>query len=89
MRAWANPGNGLMAKDNELLEEAFVEDCELTDDKRQRRTGVIAKLVGARCEVEDVLLSAAGSTVLTVQERVNLSFLMKALDNIVQRIEEC
>ena len=39
-----------------------MEDCELTDDKRQRRTGVIAKLVGARCEVEDVLLSAGGST---------------------------
>jgi len=77
-----------MAEDN-ALEEAFVEDCELTDDKRQRRTGVIAKLVGARCEVEDVLLSAGGSTVLTVQERVNLSFLMKAIDNIVQRIEEC
>jgi len=77
-----------MAEDD-ASQENFVEDCRIADDKRQRRTSVIAKLVGARCEVEDVLLSAGGSTVLTVQERVNLSFLMKAIDNIVQRIEEC
>ncbi len=77
-----------MAEDD-ALQEAFVENCAIADDGRQRRTRVIAKLVGARCEVEDVLLSAGGSMVLTVQERVRLSFLMKVIDNIVRRIEEC
>lgn len=77
-----------MAEDD-ASQESFVEDCGIADDKRQRQTGVIAKLVGARCEVEDVLLSAGGSTVLSAQERVKLSFLMKAIDAIVQRIEEC
>jgi hypothetical protein len=77
-----------MAEDN-ALQKTFVEVCEIADDKQQRRTGVIAKLVGARCEVEDVLLSSGASTVLSAQERVRLSILMGAIDHIVRRIEEC
>jgi len=77
-----------MAEDN-ALQRTFVEDCEMADGKRQRRTVVIAKLVGARCEVEDVLLSPRGSTVLTTSERVRLSILMRTINNIVRRIEEC
>ncbi len=71
------------------LQRTFVGDYSIADEDRQRRTGVIAKLIGARCEVEDVLLSRRGSTVLSVQERVSLSFLVKAIDTIVRRIEEC
>jgi len=71
------------------LQRTFVGDYSIADEDRQRRTGVIAKLIGARCEVEDVLLSRGGSTVLSVQERVSLSFLVKAIDTIVRRIEEC
>ena len=77
-----------MAEDN-ALQKTFVEVCEIADDKQQRRTGVIAKLVGARCEVEDVLLSSGASTVLSAQERVRLSILMGAIDHIVRRIEKC
>jgi hypothetical protein len=84
----ADTGEGIMTEDNGLP-KTLVEVREIADDKQQRRTGVIAKLVGARCEVEDVLLSSGGSTILSAQERQRLSILMGAIDNIVRRIEEC
>ncbi|MGA2353632.1 MAG: hypothetical protein ABSG02_03995 [Terriglobales bacterium] len=69
--------------------QTFDEVSGAAEGKQRRRRSVIAKLVGARCEVEDVLLSPNGSTVLSASERVRLSVLMAAIDNIVQRIEEC
>jgi hypothetical protein len=69
--------------------KTFTELCGAAEGKQRRRSRVIAKLVGARCEVEDVLLSPNGTTVLSASERDRLSTLMAALDNIVQRIEEC
>jgi hypothetical protein len=69
--------------------KTFLELRGTAEGKQRRRSSVIAKLVGARCEVEDVLLSPNGSTVLSAAERVRLSILMAAIDNIVQRIEEC
>jgi hypothetical protein len=77
-----------MTEDDEL-QKTVVELCERTDGKQRRRAGVIAKLIGARCEVEDVLLSSGASTVLPTQERARLSILMKVIDNIVRRIEKC
>jgi hypothetical protein len=77
-----------MGEDNESS-KPFAELCGVVEGKQRRRRIVIAKLVGARCEVEDVLLSANGSTVLSASERVRLSTLMAAIDNIVQRIEDC
>jgi len=62
-----------------------VDDC---GPKRRPETGVIAKLVGARCEVEDVLLSSSRSAVLSEQERIRLSILMGTIDSIVRRIEQ-
>ena len=75
-----------MAEANEL-QKTGVELCERADREQRRRAGVIAKLIGARCEVEDVLLSSGASTVLSAQERTRLSILMKVIDNIVRRIE--
>ena len=79
---------GDMGEDRNPLQKLFIERCGIVDGKQRRRTSVIAKLVGARCEVEDVLLSSSGSTVLSAQERVRLSNLMGAIDNIVRRIEK-
>jgi hypothetical protein len=50
---------------------------------------VIAKLLGARCEVEDVLLSSSSAAVLSEQERVRLFTLTGTIDDIVRRIEGC
>ena len=58
------------------------------EGKERRKSRVISKLIGARCEVEDVLLSSSGSTILSLQERDRLGVLMGAIDNIVRRIEE-
>jgi hypothetical protein len=77
-----------MGEDSNPLQKLFIERCGIVEGKQRRRTSVIAKLVGARCEVEDVLLSSSGSTVLSAQERVRLSNLMGAIDNIVRRIEK-
>ncbi len=77
-----------MTEDDELQKTA-VALCEIADSKQRRRAGVIAKLIGARCEVEDVLLSSRASAVLPTQERAKLSILMKVIDNIVRRIEQC
>lgn len=73
----------------DLSSQTFDELSGAAEGKQRRRRSVIAKLIGARCEVEDVLLSPNGSTVLSASERVRLSVLMAAIDNIVQRIEEC
>jgi hypothetical protein len=77
-----------MGEDN-AIPKTFIELRGTAEGKQRTRSGVIAKLVGARCEVEDVLLSSNGSTVLSAQERVRLSLLMAAIDNIVRRIEQC
>ncbi|HKB98550.1 MAG TPA: hypothetical protein VKD23_07180 [Terriglobales bacterium] len=77
-----------MGEDNNGSEKPHTERGRV-EGKKRRRTRVIAKLVGARCEVEDVLLSSSASAVLLAQERVRLSTLMGALDNIVRRIEKC
>jgi hypothetical protein len=57
--------------------------------KERKRTKVISKLIGARSEVEDVLLCSNDSTVLSSQERLRLSILMWTIDNIVRRVEQC
>jgi hypothetical protein len=59
------------------------------EGKERRRSRVIAKLIGARCEVEDVLISSGGCSVLSSQERTRLCILMCAIDNIVRRVEQC
>ena len=75
-------------EEDHALQKPFVELSGTEESKQRRRACVIAKLVGARCEVEDVLLSSNGSAVLSAQERVRLSGLMVAIDNILRRIEE-
>jgi hypothetical protein len=73
---------GDMGEDNALPKTT-------AEGKQRRRSAVIAKLVGARSEVEDVLLSSNRSMVLLTSERVRLSILMVEIDDIVRRIEEC
>lgn len=76
-------------EENHAKVKTVVEHQE-TEEVRQRwRTGVVAKLLGARSEVEDVLLSSSSSVVLLAQERVRLLDLVGAVENIVRRIEEC
>jgi hypothetical protein len=58
------------------------------EGEQRKQHSVIAKLIGARWEMEDVLLSPNGSAVLSAQERMRLSSLMGAIDNIVRRIEK-
>lgn len=77
-----------MTGDDEL-QKTVVESCERPDGKERRRADVIAKLIGARWEVEDVLLSSGASTVLPAQERARLSLLKKVIDNMVRRMERC
>jgi putative lipase involved disintegration of autophagic bodies len=57
--------------------------------KERKRVKVISKLIGARSEVEDVLLCSNDSAVLSSQERLRLSILMWTIDNIVRRVEQC
>ncbi len=56
-------------------------------EKERKRSRVISKLIGARWEVEDVLLVSTGSGILSSKERSRLSILMGAIDNIVRRVE--
>jgi hypothetical protein len=79
---------GDMGEDN-ALPKTFIELRGTAEGKQRRRSAVIAKLVGARSEVEDVLLSSNRSIVLLTSERVRLSIVMVAIDDIVRRIEEC
>jgi hypothetical protein len=65
-------------------------DCgilEVAEGKR-RRTRIIVKLTGARCELEDVVRASSESTVLSKQERDTLSDVMGAIDNIVRNIQQ-
>ena len=78
-----------MGEDNNAIQKPPTGRNGTVEGKQRKRTRVIAKLVGARCEVEDVLLSSSASAVLLAQERARLSTLMGALDNIVRRIEKC
>ena len=75
-----------MGEDN-ALPKTFIELRGTAEGQQRTRSCVIAKLVGARCEVEDVLLSPNGSTVLLAPERVRLSILMVDIDDIVRRTE--
>jgi hypothetical protein len=75
--------------EDDALPKTFIELRGTAEGRQRKRSGVIAKLVGARCEVEDVLLSSTGSAVLLVPERDRLSVLMVVIDDIVRRIEQC
>jgi hypothetical protein len=76
-----------MEKDS-ALHSAFMDPYRTPEGKQRKQYRVIAKLIGARCEMEDVLLSSNASTVLSAQERVRLSTLVGAIDKIVRQIEE-
>jgi hypothetical protein len=67
--------------------KALMEPRGTVEGKERRRSKLISKLIGARCEVEDVLLSSSGSSILSSQERLRLCFLMAAIDSIVRRVE--
>jgi hypothetical protein len=67
--------------------KAVMELRGTVEGKERRRSKLISKLIGARCEVEDVLLSSGGSSILSSQERLRLCVLMAAIDNIVRRVE--
>jgi hypothetical protein len=73
----------------DITQKAFIDIRGNKEGKERRRSRVIAKLIGARCEVEDVLLSSGDCSVLSAQERTRLCLLMGAIDNIVRRVEQC
>lgn len=68
--------------------KALIDSYGTAEGEQRTQCSVIAKLIGARWEMEDVLLSPNGSAVLSAQERTRLSTLMGAIDNIVRRIEK-
>lgn len=72
-----------------IKQKPFVDLRGNREGKERGRLRVIAKLIGARCEVEDVLISSGGCSVLSSQERTHLCILMGAIDNIVRRVEQC
>jgi hypothetical protein len=55
-------------------------------DKEQRHS-VIAKLVGTRNEIEDVLNLSSPALVLSPRERDELSATVRTLDSIARRVE--
>ena len=73
----------------DIKQKAFIDLRGNKEGKESRRSRVIAKLIGARCEVEDVLLSSGGCSILSSEERTRLCTLMGAIDNIVRRVEQC
>jgi hypothetical protein len=75
--------------EEDITKKALMEVRGTTEGKERRRSRLISKLIGARCEVEDVLLSSSGSSILSSQERLRLCVLMAAIDNIVRRVEQC
>ena len=75
--------------EEDVTKKALMELRGTTEGKERRRSRLISKLIGARCEVEDVLLSSSGSSILSSQERLRLCVLMAAIDNIVRRVEQC
>jgi microcompartment protein CcmK/EutM len=68
--------------------KALIDQFRTAEGEHRTESSVIAKLIGARWEMEDVLLSPNGSAILSAQERSRLSTLMGAIDNIVRRIEK-
>jgi hypothetical protein len=75
--------------EQDITQKALMELRGTIEGKERRRSRLISKLIGARCEVEDVLLSSSGSSILSSQERLRLCVLMAAIDNIVRRVEQC
>lgn len=75
--------------EEDITKKALMELRGTTEGKERRRSRLISKLIGARCEVEDVLLSSNGSSILSPEERLGLFVLMAAIDNIVRRVEQC
>ena len=73
--------------EEDITKKALMELRGNIEGKERRRSRLISKLIGARCEVEDVLLSSSGSSILSSQERLRLCVLMAAIDNIVRRVE--
>ncbi len=67
--------------------KTLIESRGKEEVKARKRSQVISKLIGARWEVEDVLLSSTGSGILSAQDRGRLNVLMGAIDNIVRRVE--
>jgi hypothetical protein len=53
----------------------------------EQRRGVIAKLVGARNEIEDALVACPPGSVLLAGECAELSTIVRALDNLSKRVE--
>jgi len=54
---------------------------------KEQRESVIAKLVGTRNEIEDLLSLASPALVLFPNERDELSATVRTLDSIAQRVE--
>jgi hypothetical protein len=75
--------------EEDITKKALTELRGTIEGKERRQSRLISKLIGARCEVEDVLLSSSGSSILSSQERLRLCVLMAAIDNIVRRVEQC
>jgi hypothetical protein len=69
-------------------EEALIPSRAIAGGNTSRHVRVIAKLVGARGEVDDVLISSTISTVLSAQERLSLGRITGTIDAIVRRIEQ-
>jgi hypothetical protein len=69
-------------------EEALLPSRARAGKNTSRHVRVIAKLVGARGEVDDVLISSTISTVLSAQERLSLGRIAGTIDAIVRRIEQ-
>jgi hypothetical protein len=69
-------------------EEALIASRARAGGNRSGHVRVIAKLVGARGEVDDVLISSTISTVLSAQERLSLGRIAGTIDAIVRRIEQ-
>jgi len=68
--------------------EALITSRALAGGNTRRHIRVIAKLVGARGEVDDVLISSTISTVLSARERLSLGRITGTIDAIVRRIEQ-
>ena len=68
--------------------EALIPSRALAGGNPSRHVRLIAKLVGARGEVDDVLISSTISTVLSAQERLSLGRITGTIDAIVRRIEQ-
>jgi hypothetical protein len=54
---------------------------------KEQRHSVIAKLVGTRNEIDDVLNLSSPALVLSPKERGELSATVRMLDSIAQRVE--